>query len=85
MDNENLKPVLMDDDPRAYLRLAAELRQEIRSGKHQPGKPLPSATTLSQRYGCPRRTCAESLRLLVDEGLIIRYPGLGYYVPGDSG
>ena len=79
-------PGLADDnDPRDYIRLASELRQDVQSGKHQPGKPLPSVTTLSQRYGCSRETCAKSLRLPADEGLIIRYPGLGYLVTPDPG
>jgi DNA-binding GntR family transcriptional regulator len=71
-----------ESDPRAYIRLAAELRRDIASGKLQPGKPTPSITTLSQQYGHARQTCAKALRLLVDEGLLIRYPGLGYYVVG---
>ena len=71
-----------ESDPRAYIRLAAILRQEIADGKLPPGKPTPSITTLSQRYGHARQTCAKALRLLVDEGLLIRYPGLGYYVAG---
>ena len=71
-----------ESDPRAYIRLAAELRRDIASGRLQPGKPTPSITTLSQQYGHARQTCAKALRLLVDEGLLIRYPGLGYYVTG---
>jgi DNA-binding GntR family transcriptional regulator len=71
-----------ESDPRAYIRLAAELRRDIASGKLQPGTPTPSITTLSQQYGHARQTCAKALRMLVDEGLLIRYPGLGYYVAG---
>ena len=71
-----------ESDPRAYIRLAAELRRDIAAGKYKPGKPTPSITTLSQQYGHARQTCAKALRLLVDEGLLIRYPGLGYYVVG---
>ena len=69
-------------DPRAYIRLAAELRRAIADGTYPPGTPPPSITTLSQRYGHARQTCAKALRLLVDEGLLMRYPGLGYYVAG---
>jgi DNA-binding GntR family transcriptional regulator len=58
------------------------LRRDIASGKLQPGKPTPSITTLSQQYGHARQTCAKALRMLVEEGLLIRYPGLGYYVAG---
>ena len=44
--------------------------------------PTPSITTLSQQSGHARQTCAKALNVLVDEGLLIRYPGLGYYVVG---
>jgi GntR family transcriptional regulator len=74
-----------ETDPRAYIRLAAELRKDIAAGKLKPGKPTPSITTLSQQYGHARQTCAKALRLLVDEGLLTRYPGLGYYVAGRPG
>lgn len=69
-----------EDDPRAYVRLAAELRRDIEAGKHPVGKPAPSVTTLSQQSGHARQTVAKAMRMLVDEGLLIRYPGLGYYV-----
>jgi DNA-binding GntR family transcriptional regulator len=62
------------------MRLAAELRRAIAEGKYKPGTPTPSITTLSQQYGHARQTCAKALRVLVNEGLMVRYPGLGYYV-----
>jgi GntR family transcriptional regulator len=69
-----------ETDPRAYVRLAAELRKEIADGALAVGKPTPSITTLSQRHGHARQTCAKALRMLEDEGLLTRVPGLGYYV-----
>ncbi len=77
-----------ESDPRAYIRLAARLRRDITEGKLAPGMPTPSITTLSQEYGHARQTCAKALRMLVDEGLLTRIPGLGYYVkagPGGNG
>jgi GntR family transcriptional regulator len=68
------------DDPRAYVRLANLLRQQISSGKLQPGQPTPSITTLTQEHGIARQTAAKALRVLESEGLIYRVPGLGYYV-----
>ena len=62
------------------MRLAARLRREIAEGKLTPGMPTPSITTLCQEYGHARQTCAKALRTLVDEGLLTRVPGLGYYV-----
>ena len=74
-----------ESDPRAYIRLAADLRKAIADGTYPAGSPTPSITTLSQQSGHARQTCAKALRLLVDEGLLIRYPGLGYYVAGRPG
>ena len=74
-----------ESDPRAYVQLAAMLRKAIADGKYQPGTATPSITTLSQQYGHARQTCSKALGILVKEGLLIRYPGLGYYVAGRPG
>jgi DNA-binding GntR family transcriptional regulator len=71
-----------ESDPRAYVRLASELRKAITGGKYLPGEPTPSIKTLAQDHGHARQTCSKALNVLVDEGLLIRYPGLGYYVVG---
>jgi DNA-binding GntR family transcriptional regulator len=68
------------DDPRAYIRIAAAVRQRITSGELTPGQPVPSITTLVQEHGVARQTAAKALRLLETEGLVRRIPGLGYYV-----
>lgn len=69
-----------ESDPRAYVRLAAKLRQEIAGGILTPGMPAPSATSLSREYGHARQTCTKALCALEDEGLLTRIPGVGYYV-----
>jgi GntR family transcriptional regulator len=74
-----------ESDPRAYVRLAADVRKAIADGTYPPGSPTPSITTLSQQSGHARQTCSKALNVLVDEGLLIRYPGLGYYVVGSPG
>src|SRR6516225_8117295 len=71
-------------DPRAYVRLAALLRRQIAEGTLTPGMPTPSITTLSQEYGHARQTCAKALRVLEDEGLLVRIPGLGYFFNGTA-
>jgi len=73
-----------ESDPRAYVRLAAMLRRQIAEGTLAPGMPTPSITTLSQEYGHARQTCAKALRILEDQGLLTRIPGLGYYVTGNA-
>lgn len=67
------------------MRLAALLREDIESGALAPGDPAPSITTLSQEHGLARQTVAKAFSLLLDEGLVIRVPGLGYYILGRTG
>ncbi len=73
------------DNPTKYIRLAAVLRMQIEDGTLQSGQPVPSITELVTHYGWARQTCGHALRLLEKEGLLIRYPGLGYYVAERQG
>ena len=68
------------EDPRAYVRIADQVRQQITAGRLKPGQPVPSITTLTQDHGVARQTAAQAPRLLESEGLLHRVPGLGYYV-----
>ena len=67
-------------DPRAYMRLAALIRDQIASGALAPGGRLPSIAVLRRRHNHSRQTVGKAMRVLEDEGLIYRVPGLGYYV-----
>ena len=67
-------------DPRAYVRIADMLRQQITDGRIHVGQPVLSITTLTQDHGVARQTAAKALQLLESEGLVYRVPGLGYYV-----
>ena len=67
-------------DPRAYVRIAGMLREMISSQALPPGSPAPSITRLCREHGHARQTCGRAMRLLEDEGLLYRVPGLGYYV-----
>ncbi len=69
-----------DQDPRIYLRIAADLRQRIEAGELEAGQPVPSITTLTQEWSVARETAAHALQVLETEGLVRRYPGRGYYV-----
>ena len=71
---------LGEADPRPYVRLAARLRREISAGALAPGHPAPSITALCQELGHARGTCSKAMQLLEQEQLLIRVPGLGYYV-----
>ncbi len=63
-----------------YRDIAAELQKEIRLGTHAVGKLLPTETELMARYSASRQTVREGLRILLEQGLIIRRAGLGSVV-----
>jgi DNA-binding GntR family transcriptional regulator len=67
-------------DPRAYMRLAALIREQIASGTLAPGGPLPSIATLRREHGHSRQTVGKAMRILEGEGLIHPVPGLGYFI-----
>ena len=69
-----------DQDPRVYVRIAADLRRRIEADELKPGEPVPSITTLCPEWGVARETAAHALTVLEGEGLVRRYPGRGYYV-----
>jgi GntR family transcriptional regulator len=67
-------------DPRAYRRLAALLRDQITSGMIVPGAQLAPIGELRRQHGHSRQTVAKAMGVLQQEGLICRWPGLGYFV-----
>jgi DNA-binding GntR family transcriptional regulator len=67
-------------DPRAYQRLAALLRDQITSGMLAPGAPLPPIGRLREEHGHSRQTVGKAMNILLGEGLICFWPGLGYFV-----
>jgi DNA-binding GntR family transcriptional regulator len=66
-------------DPRLWVQITRDLREKLNAGVIAPGDTV-SITRLSEEWGTCRETVAKSLHALEDEGLIRRYPGLGYYV-----
>lgn len=62
------------------MRIAADIRRQIGDGTLQPGMPAPSISRLVQEHGVARITASHALRVLEEEGLVRRVPGLGYYV-----
>lgn len=72
----------MAEDPRKYVRVLKRVREQIEDETLRPGQPTPTIEALCRQFGCTRQTVSKALRLLDDEGLLVRYPGLGYYVAG---
>ena len=72
VDHEAPQPV--------YQQIAAILRAQIEAGELVPDRPIPSESTLMQRYGVARETARKAVRLLVAEGLVYVVQGRGAYV-----
>ena len=62
------------------MRLAAHIRDQIDNGTLPRGGRLPSIAVLRRQHEHSRQTVGKAMRILEDEGLIYRVPGLGYYV-----
>ena len=75
---------LGDSDLRLYVQVARAVRQQITDGELTAGSAVPSITALTGRHGCARRTCTKALQTLEQEGVIVRIPGLGYFVAGGT-
>lgn len=62
------------------MQIADSIRASIESGELRPGEPAPSITQLVQEHGVARQTAAKALKLLADDGLVVKFAGLGYFV-----
>ena len=72
------------DDPWKYVRIADGIRSRIREGR-LGARDLVSIKYLSQEHDVARQTAAKALVLLAREGLLQRFPGIGYIVTRDAG
>jgi DNA-binding GntR family transcriptional regulator len=61
-------------------QMAADLREQIRSGALKPNDTLPSESTLGDQYGVSRVTVRRALERLQQEGLIASQSGRGRIV-----
>lgn len=60
-----------------YVQLATTLLNEIQAGKFPVGTLLPTEHVLCQQFGVSRFTVREAIKLLVQQGLVNRQPGVG--------
>jgi len=67
-----------------YLQVHDRLLALIQEGGLQPGERLPSETDLAGRFGISRATLREALRLLEDEGIVVRRHGVGTFVAANA-
>jgi DNA-binding GntR family transcriptional regulator len=67
-------------DHRLYIMVYEDLRDQILSGKYEPGAHLPSISELTRTHEISRQTAGKAFRMLAKAGLTERVPGLGWYV-----
>ncbi|MBR5684277.1 MAG: GntR family transcriptional regulator [Ruminococcus sp.] len=63
-----------------YKQIAAQLREDILSGKLRPGDALPSIRVLAQNLKISVITTMKAYEELSEEGLVTASKGKGYYV-----
>jgi GntR family transcriptional regulator len=63
-----------------YIEIIEFLMQDIKSGQYPPGSRLPSEDQLAREFSVSRVTLREALRVLEDDGVIIRRHGSGTFV-----
>jgi GntR family transcriptional regulator len=63
-----------------YREIATELQKKIRLGTYAVGDMLPIETDLMAQFGASRQTVREALRLITEQGLIVRRAGFGSVV-----
>ncbi|WJR80456.1 GntR family transcriptional regulator [Bradyrhizobium sp. NP1] len=66
--------------PSRYRDIAGKLQKEVRLGRYGVGDLLPTETELMAQHAASRQTVREALRILIDQGLIVRRAGLGSVV-----
>lgn len=59
----------------AYRMLSDRIERRILDGDLKPGDPLPTEQELAERFGVNRSTVREAIRLLEQEGLLVRTAG----------
>ncbi|WP_433247315.1 TetR/AcrR family transcriptional regulator C-terminal domain-containing protein [Streptosporangium sp. CA-135522] len=70
----------MDESQPPYLRIAAELRRRITTGRLRPGDRVPSTRQITQEWGVAMATATKALTTLREEGLLRPVPGVGTVV-----
>jgi GntR family transcriptional regulator len=63
-----------------FERLAADIRQQIRTGQLKPGDRLPSISELREEYGVSYGTIRAAMLILKVEKLVVGHPGKAVYV-----
>jgi DNA-binding GntR family transcriptional regulator len=63
-----------------YEQLTVILRERIRSGFYESGRKIPPLTDLQIEFDLSSMTVRRAIKVLADEGLLVRVPGRGTFV-----
>jgi GntR family transcriptional regulator len=63
-----------------FEQLAAILRARIDSGEYPPGRKIPPLTELQLEFDLSSMTVRRAIRVLAEEGLLLKVPGRGTFV-----
>jgi GntR family transcriptional regulator len=63
-----------------YQDVVGFLQEDIKNGRYSPQEKLPSENQLAREFSVSRVTLREALRVLEDDGLIVRRHGTGTFV-----
>lgn len=63
-----------------YFQIASDLESQIKSGVLAPDDQLPNEKVLAKSYGVSLITIRGAMRVLLDNGAVVRYPGKGTFV-----
>lgn len=63
-----------------YQQLAALLEAGIEDGTYPPESRLPSEKELTREHGVARETASKAMDVLDGKGLVVRVPGMGWFV-----
>lgn len=70
----------MSSNEYLYVKIYKKLLEEIRNNTYKKGERLPTEKELSERYNVSRITSQKAMNRLVEEGVVIRHPGIGSFV-----
>ncbi|MGE5135293.1 MAG: GntR family transcriptional regulator [Gemmatimonadota bacterium] len=66
-----------------WAQVAADIRQEIESGRLAPGARLPNELELASAYGVARLTVRRAIADLIESGHVVVLRGRGTFVRSD--
>ncbi|MFZ1387165.1 MAG: histidine utilization repressor [Thiolinea sp.] len=80
MTTQNHPQELWVDTRPRYQQIKQFISDAIRNQVYAAGDKIPTEAELVEQFGVSRMTVNKALRDLVQEGLLVRYPGLGTFV-----